>query len=45
MAIRDKIKKTFKEDGIVLYREVKEASEAWTDQSGKQVSAQPICNV
>ena len=41
MAIRDKVKKTFKEKGIVLFREHKKATEAWTDSSGKAVAAQP----
>lgn len=41
MPIRDKVKKTFREEGIVLYREFKKATNEFQDATGKTVQAQP----
>lgn len=41
MPIRNKVVKLVKEDGLVLYREFKPASDEWVDSTGRKVAAQP----
>lgn len=39
--IKNILKKEIQEDGIVLYREVKKAMDAWTDPNGRAIAALP----
>jgi len=39
MALKDKIKKTFKEEGIVLYKEFRKATESFTTTDGGTIPA------
>jgi hypothetical protein len=41
MAVRNVLKKTIKEDGVILYRQFKKAMESFTGSDGRRVDALP----